>query len=132
MLGSSSVGSFKEFGLVTNRLPARTIRRLPTLQCQGAHRYRSGFIAWAVQPDAAPTDQLNDVGSHGGLVWGSDAYAPTFGARTQSRPSRAPRVALTSDLATCRYSRAIRGVVSMDAAISPADRALNLVILVSP
>ena len=50
MLSSSSVGSFREFGLVTNRLPARTIRRLPTLQCQGAHRYRSGFIAWPFSP----------------------------------------------------------------------------------
>jgi hypothetical protein len=33
---------------------------------------------------------------------------------------------------TCRYSRAIRGVVSMAAAIKPADRTLNLVISVSP
>jgi hypothetical protein len=83
----------------------------------------------AVQPDAAPTDQLNHAGSHGGLVYGSDANAPTFGARTQSRSSRAPRGALTSDpLATCRYSRAITGVVTMAAAISPADRTLNLVI----
>jgi hypothetical protein len=124
-------GPFKEFGLVANRAPSPNYSQASHITVPGAQlsiRLLRGRSA-----DAAPTDQLNDAGSHGGMVQGSEAYAPTSGARTQSRPSRAPRWALTSaPLATCRYSRAITGVVSMAAAINPADKTLNLVILVSP
>ncbi len=47
--------------------PARTVRTLPTLQCQEHVVVRPDSLA-AVHPDAASTDQLNDAGSHGGRV----------------------------------------------------------------
>ena len=64
---SSSVGPFKEFGLVANRSQPELFAGFPHYSARGTPlsiRVR----CLAVQPDAAPTDQLNDAGSHGGLV----------------------------------------------------------------
>jgi hypothetical protein len=82
------------------------------------------------------TDQRTDAGSQGGpLSQGAVANAPTAGARWQRRSSvegaRGAILALASN-ARCReatwLSRAIAGVASMAAAISAADKSLNLVI----
>jgi len=82
------------------------------------------------------TDQRTDAGSQGGpLSQGAVANAPTAGARWQRRSpvEAAPGaiLALASN-AGCReatwLSRAIAGVASMAAAISAADKSLNLVI----
>jgi hypothetical protein len=60
---SSGVTAVQRIRAGGKSLPARTIRRLPRLQCQGPVSIRVRCLA--VQPDAAPTDQLDDAGSHG-------------------------------------------------------------------
>jgi hypothetical protein len=66
MLSSSVGGGAQRIRAGGKSLAARTIRRLPRLQCQGPLSIRVRCLA--VQPDAAPTDQLDDAGSHGGLL----------------------------------------------------------------
>ena len=64
---SGSVGPFKEFGPEANRSRPELFAGFPRYGACGtllSIRVR----CLAVQPDVAPTDQLNDVGSHGGLV----------------------------------------------------------------
>jgi hypothetical protein len=63
----SSVGPFKDFGLGPNRSQPELFARFPHCGARGTPssiRVRCP----AVRPDAAPTDQLNHAGSHGGLV----------------------------------------------------------------
>ena len=69
------------------------------------------------------------LGRHGGTVYGSEANAPTFGARTQS-------VTLVWGLVlACRAATSLRAatvwVVNTAAAISAADTKVTLVIVFS-
>jgi hypothetical protein len=60
-------GPFKELGLVANRSQPELFAGFPDYSARGiplSIRVR----CLALQPDAAPTDQLDDAGSHGGLL----------------------------------------------------------------
>jgi hypothetical protein len=64
---AAALRPFKESGLVANRSRPEPIGGFPHYDAR-ATPLSIQVRCLAVQPDAAPTDQLNDAGSHGGLV----------------------------------------------------------------
>ena len=60
-------GPFKEFGLVASRSQPELFAGFQHYSAKGTPSSIRGHCL-AVRPEAAPTDQLNHAGSHGGLV----------------------------------------------------------------
>jgi hypothetical protein len=73
-------------------------------------------------------DQKPEVGSHGGLVQGWVAKAPTRGARTHAEPEVAADAFATARRAITWLSRAIAGVAIIAVVISAADKRVSVVI----
>jgi hypothetical protein len=74
------------------------------------------------------TDQKPEVGSHGGLVQGWVAKAPTRGALTHAESEVAADAFATARRAITWLSRAIAGVAIIAVVISAADKRVIVVI----